>query len=153
MKHDEIIDTLNDLIEISNDGKEGFKACAENAKYDSPKLKMLFIERAHGCALAAEELKAFVRTLGGTPADGTTAAGALHRGWLNVKTAITGKTDRAVLEECERGEDVAKVAYQKALAKELPESIRMVVERQYQGVLRNHDLIKELRNEARVEHT
>ena len=94
-----------------------------------------------------------VRDLGGTPADGTTAAGALHRGWLNVKTAITGKSDRAVLEECERGEDVAKLAYQKALAKELPESIRIVVERQYQGVLRNHDLIKGLRDEARAEQT
>lgn len=153
MKHDEIIATLNDLIEISNDGKEGFKACAENANYESPKLKTLFIERAHGCALAAEELKAFVRTLGGTPADGTTASGALHRGWLNVKTAITGKSDRAVLEECERGEDVAKSVYQKALARELPESIRIVVERQYQGVLRNHDQIKALRDEARAEQT
>jgi len=153
MKHDEIIETLNDLIEISNDGKEGFKSCAENVKSESPKLKALLQERSQGCAQASDELKALVRTLGGTPADGTTAAGALHRGWLNVKTAIIGKTDRAVLEECERGEDAAKLVYRKALAKELPESIRILVERQYQGVLRNHDLIKQLRDEARAEQT
>ncbi|MCD6026918.1 MAG: aldehyde dehydrogenase [Solimicrobium sp.] len=153
MKHEEIIDTLNNLIEISNDGKEGFIACAENADIGSTELKNLLIERSRGCQSAAEELSKFVLDLAGTPATGTTASGALHRGWLNVKTAIAGKTDQAVLEECERGEDVAKMVYQRALAKDLPESIRTVVEKQYQGLLRNHDMIKKLRDEARQEHT
>jgi uncharacterized protein (TIGR02284 family) len=152
MKNDEVIDTLNDLIEICNDGTKGFIACAENAKIESSKLKVLLIERAHECTQAAEVLSKLVRSIGGTPATTSTTSGALHRGWLNVKTAIAGKTDRSVLEECERGEDVAKHVYQKALANNLPESIAVVVERQYQGVMRNHDLIKKLRNEARLEH-
>ena len=74
----------------------------------------------------------------------------MHRGWLNVKTAITGKSDVAVLEECERGEDIAKKSYSRALAQPLPDAIRAVVERQYQGVLRNHDQIKMLRDEAKA---
>lgn len=131
MKTDEIIETLNGLIEICNDGKEGFIACAENADIDSPKLKTLLIGRSTECARAANELSTQVRELGGTPATGTTTAGSLHRGWINVKTAITGKSDRAVLEECERGEDAAKLAYQKALSKNLPESTRALVELQY----------------------
>ena len=47
--------------------------------------------------------------------------------------------DHAVLEECERGEDVAKNAYEAALKKDLPPDIRTVIERQYQGVKENHD--------------
>ena len=150
MKHNEIIDTLNDLIKICHDGAEGFRACAENANIDAPKLKSLLIDRSHTCAQSAEELTKLVQEQGGTAATGTTASGVLHRGWLNVKTSITGKSDRVVLEECERGEDVAKQAYLKALDKDLPAPIRMAVERQYQGVLHNHDLIKKLRDEART---
>lgn len=151
MKTDEIIDTLNGLIEICNDGKEGFMACAENANIDSHKLKTLLIGRSVECGRAASELSNQVRELGGTPAsDSTSAAGTIHRGWLNVKTAIAGKSDRAVLEECERGEDAAKMVYQKALAKNLTESVRALVELQYQGLLINHDLIRRLRNEARM---
>ena len=149
MKYHEIIDTLNDLIKICNDGKEGFRACAENASISSANLRAMLNERAHECALAAEELSALVREMSGTPATGTTTAGALHRGWLNVKTSITGKTDRHVLEECERGEDVAKLAYQTALAKEIPASIRSIVEQQYQGVLSNHSLIKKLHEQEK----
>jgi uncharacterized protein (TIGR02284 family) len=153
MKQDEAVDTLNGLIEICNDGVEGFKACAENAKIESAELRALLINRAHECTRAAEELSKLVEDLGGVAATGATSVGALHRGWLNVKTAVMGKTDRAVLEECERGEDAAKLAYQKALTKVLPQSARTVVEQQYQGVLKNHDLIKKLRDEAKVAHT
>jgi len=149
MKRDEIIEILNDLIEVCNDGKEGFKVCAYNAKIESLKLRTLLVERSRECGLAAEALTSLVQDEGGVPVSGTTASGTLHRGWLNVKTAIAGKTNRAVLEECKRGEDVAKSTYQKALAKNLPPSIRLLVERQYQGVLNNHMQIKKLCDEAK----
>lgn len=150
MTNDDIISTLNDLIKTCNDGKEGFKTCAEDAKLSSPNLKSLMHEREGECAAAADELSSLVRSYGDEPTKGSTAGGTLHRGWLNVKTAITGKSDVAVLEECERGEDIAKKSYVKALEKPLPDSIRVVVERQYQGVLRNHGQIKMLRDEARA---
>jgi len=150
MQNDDVIETLNDLIHICNDGAEGFTACAENAKISSANLKNIFYERARECGQATSALSALVAELGGTPTSGGTIAGSLHRGWLNVKTAIAGKNDRAVLEECERGEDVAKAAYQRALTRTLPDSIRSVVEHQYQGVLKNHALIKKLRDEAIV---
>jgi uncharacterized protein (TIGR02284 family) len=150
MTNDEIISTLNDLIKVCNDGKEGFKTCAEDAKVTSANLKTLLRQREGECAGAAGELSTLVRGYGDTPATGSTASGTLHRGWLNVKTAITGKSDVAVLEECERGEDIAKKVYTQALEKALPESVRVVIERQYRGVLRNHDQIKMLRDEAKA---
>jgi uncharacterized protein (TIGR02284 family) len=153
MTHDEIISTLNDLIKVCNNGSEGFKACAENAQVDSPELKTMLAERQRECTLASDELRALVVEQGGDPATGTTVGGTLHRGWLGVKTTVTGKSDLAVLEECERGEDVAKAAYSKALGKGLPTPIRAVVEQQYQGVLRNHDQIKALRDEEKSAHS
>lgn len=152
MTNDEIISTLNDLIKVCNDGSEGFKTCAENAAVDSPRLKALLSERQRECTMAADALRALVVEHGGDPTTSTTAGGTLHRGWLNVKTAITGKSDHVVLEECERGEDVAKEAYRKALEKGLPPQVRVVLEQQYHGVLRNHDQIKVLRDEARMAH-
>ncbi|MNQ99080.1 hypothetical protein D3C85_1148020 [compost metagenome] len=88
--------------------------------------------------------------LGGKPEDSGTVSGAMHRGWTNLKAAVASRTDLVLLEECERGEDVAKAAYGKALQDTLPENVRAVVERQYQGVLRNHDQIRDLRNRYRT---
>jgi uncharacterized protein (TIGR02284 family) len=67
-----------------------------------------------------------------------------------VKSAITGKSEASVLAECERGEDVAKESYQRALEKELPPNIRAIVERQYRGVLENHDRVRALEKAAKA---
>jgi hypothetical protein len=61
-----------------------------------------------------------------------------------LKATVSGCTDLAILEECERAEDVAKARYRKALEETLPEDIRAVVQRQYDGVMRNHDQIRDL---------
>ena len=59
-----------------------------------------------------------------------------------------GRDEAAILNEVERGEDVAKEAYKNALETDLPDYIREVVENQYQGVMAAHDNIKALRNAA-----
>jgi conserved hypothetical protein len=141
---DRVIDVLNDLVETSINGEKGFRAAADDAK--NPELKMLFERRAQDCGAGAAELQALVANLGGKPEDGGTVAGAVHRGWLNLKSAVAGRTDTAILEECERGEDVAKAQYGQALQERLPDGVREVVQRQYEGVLRNHDQIRDLRN-------
>ena len=85
-------------------------------------------------------------SLGGNPEQGGSMSGSLHRAWVDIKTAVTGKDDAAVLTECERGEDSAKQAYADALKKDLPAAVRSIVERQYQGVRENHDRIRDRRN-------
>ncbi|MVW71297.1 MULTISPECIES: PA2169 family four-helix-bundle protein [unclassified Bordetella] len=141
---DHVVKVLNNLIETSKNGEKGFLAAAEDTK--TAELKMLFESRARDCAAGAAELQTVVSQLGGKPEDSGTVAGAIHRGWTNLKAAVAGRDDLAILEECERGEDVAKAQYSDALKEALPENIRAIVERQYQGVLRNHDQVRDLRN-------
>lgn len=143
-----VISILNNLIETCKDGQEGFKTCAEDIK--NPELKALFTKHAHECAEAAGELQAEVIALGGTPEDSTSLSGDLHRRWVDVKSIFTGKDEEAVLNEAERGEDVALAAYKDALAQPLPAHVHSIIELQQQGVQRNHDEIKALRNIARA---
>lgn len=150
MKNAELVDVLNDLIQISKDGEEGFRACAEHASERQAYYKNQFLERSKTCGLAVLELQNLVRTFGGDPAQTSSVTGTLHRHWLNLKSAVLGKDDEAILNECERGEDAAVNAYRKALAQELPNDIRLIIERQYQGVLANHDRVKALRDQVRA---
>jgi uncharacterized protein (TIGR02284 family) len=148
MDNDDIISTLNELIETSKDGEAGFRTCAEDIR--DPQLKKLFLNRAQSCATAATELQQLVRTYGGDPETSGGLGAALHRRWVDIKSTISGHSDEAVLAECERGEDVAVRSYRNALEKSLPSEVRALVERQYQGVLKNHDMVKGLREKYRA---
>jgi uncharacterized protein (TIGR02284 family) len=67
-----------------------------------------------------------------------------------VKEAVSARDDKAILEEVERGEDYAKAQYKKALEQALPANVKSVVERQYQGVLANHDKVRAMRDRYRA---
>jgi len=140
------ISTLQRLAEISRDGREGFLEAAEAAK--DLNLQETFRAASARCETGAKELETEIVKLGGAPTDSGTLAGAVHRVWTNLKAAVTGGDDRAILEECERGEDMAKAAYEKALKAELAPEVGALVRRHYAGVVQNHDLIKKLRDSA-----
>jgi uncharacterized protein (TIGR02284 family) len=143
-RNDEVIDALNDLIETCKDGEYGFNECADHTR--SPELRTLFRNRALECQEAAAELQREVARYGGTPDAGGSVSGALHRGWVSARSALSTHTDQAMLEECERGEDAAVTRYRKALQRDLPVEVRELIARQFEGVQRNHDQIKALRN-------
>ena len=147
MRDDDLIDILNTLIETCKDGEYGFKTCAEQVK--SAQLRTLFTERAQSCRSGATELQAQVSRLGGKPETDSSASGTLHRGWVNLKGALTGGNDQAILDECERGEDAALERYRDAIKEPLPSDVAEIVQRQYEGVKRNHDQIRNLRNAMR----
>lgn len=148
MNDSDVIDALNDLIETCRDGEYGFRASAEQAK--AQPLKTTLMARATECQHAAEQLAQQVLSLGGKAEDGGSTAGALHRGWVAVKTKLTSYDDLAVLEECERGEDNALKRYRDVLDRGLPQQVRSLVESQYEGVKRNHNQIRSLRDDLRA---
>jgi uncharacterized protein (TIGR02284 family) len=149
-KNEEVISLLNGLIETCEDGHEGFKQAAEGAT--SEELKRTFMQYSQERAGFVADLQNLVRTLGGDPEESGSTAGALHRGWINIKAAVTGQDDGAILVECERGEDSAKSQYQEAQKQDLPEYIRSTVESQFSAILAAHDKIKMLRDAAKSTH-
>lgn len=142
--NDDVISTLNNLIETCKDGQNGFQVAAEGV--ENSNLKSLFYEYSQQRARFAGELQALVRDLGGDPENSGSVAASLHRGWINIKSVVTGKDDAAILDECERGEDVAKKAYQDAGRANLPSNVSSVIQRQAQEVKEAHDRVRDLRD-------
>jgi len=148
MAEKEVISTLNTLIETCRDGEQGFRSAAENVH--DPVVKTLFTEMAYERAKFAEELKSEVQRLGGMPEEGGSMSGAAHRGWMQVKGALTGQDDKRIIAEAERGEDVAVETSRNALSEPMPPSIESVVNRQFEHVKEAHDRVRAL--ERQYEH-
>jgi uncharacterized protein (TIGR02284 family) len=146
--NDKVIATLNELIETSKDGEKGFALAAKDTQ--EAELSGVFKAGEESCRAAAAELQGQVRRLGGIAEEAGSMKAAAHRGWINIKSAVSARDENAILEECERGEDYAKARYANAMhAGGLPEPAYSIVERQYQGVIANHDRVRDLRNRFR----
>ena len=150
MTNDTTISTLNDLIQTCKDGELGFKTAAEGLQ--APDVKAKFLEYSRQRAEMVRELQAEVRNLGGDPEKAGSVSASLHRGWIDIKSAVTGKNDHAVIAEAERGEDVAKAAYENALKGDLAASARTLVQMQAAKVRQAHDHVRDLRDRQKVTH-
>lgn len=137
-----VVSVLNDLIETCKDGANGFRAAAAAVQHADA--RTLFTSRVPVIERASEELQAEVRRLGGDPETTGSVAARLHRGWIGLKSAITGQDDAAIITECERGEQLAVRNYEDALRKDLPADVRAIVERQYRGAVQNLERVRAL---------
>src|SRR5215471_3770186 len=142
-------DVIDNLIETLKDGQEGFKQAAE--AISDLKLKSLFRDYSQQRSRFATALQSEARRHGETdPETSSSATGALHRGWINLKSAITGGDEHAILAECERGEDSAVEEYKKALEDGLTPSAQDLVSRQFAEIKAAHDQIKSMRDAAKI---
>lgn len=137
-----ILATLNDTLE---DSINGYRDSAEHAEADH--LKQLFRDMAEERSRAAGELRAEVTRLGGKADDDGSTAGYLHQRFLDLKAAITGRDDQAIVNEVERGEDYLKEKFEAALdSEELTGSSREIVQRVYESVRLGHDRVSQLKH-------
>ena len=143
--NDHDIDILNDLIATTIDSADGFGRAAEDA--DSGRFRTLFRDFAQERRRLAARLQERVRQLDGTPVANRSFAGELHRRWEDLKAAIAGKDDRAVVEQIERGEDRIKEKYEEALRdRSISPPTRDVIEQCFVSVLRGHDTASRLKH-------
>jgi uncharacterized protein (TIGR02284 family) len=147
MSNEKAISTLNNLIETCKDGEEGFRKAAEGLK--DPQVKTQFLAYSRQREQMVRELQQEVGRLGGDPEKSGSISGSIHRGWMNIKSAVTGKDDSAIIAEAERGEDVAKAAYEKAVEEELPAATRALVQQQSAMVHEAHDRVRALEKMAK----
>lgn len=145
----EIISTINSLIETLKDGQQGFRQAAEAVKNE--RLKSVLADYSQQRSRFANELQSEAESLGETkPEESSSAAGAMHRAWIGLKSAVSGGDEHAILAECERGEDSAVAEYKEALDNDLGPSLHEIVSRQYTEVKATHDQIKNLRDTAKT---
>ncbi len=143
MKPDQVVSTLNSLIEINRDGQKGFQEASDKIK--SPQIKEFCSKQSMARAQFVGELQPQVRSLGGAPEKSGSVAAAVHRGWIDLASTLGGG-DHAILIATETGEDYAVGEYEKALDQNLPAPMRKIVERQFQSVKRAHDKVKGMRD-------
>lgn len=148
MTNEDAISTLNGLIETCKDGQNGFKEAAEGVERSD--LKSLFYECSQQRSQFAGELQSLVRELGGDPENSGSITAALHRGFIDIKSIVMGKDETAILNECERGEDIAKAAFQKASEQDLPANVKTTVQNQSNTVKTTHDKIRDLRDATKA---
>jgi uncharacterized protein (TIGR02284 family) len=150
MQNDQEISVLNNLIETCKDGELGFKTAAEGLKSSALKTKFLEYSRERGAM--ARELQNEVRRVGGDPETSGSMSGSMHRGWLDIKSVVTGNDDHAIVAEAERGEDVAKSVYENALKQSLSATVQTIVQQHAAKVRVVHDAVRDLRDRDKVTH-
>ena len=145
-KNDEVISVINDLIETCKDGEQGFRSAAEGVgKEGDAELRTLFNAHAQQRARFAAELQNEVLHKGGDPAKTGHVSGTFHRGWMNLKAAISANSEASIIEECESGEQAAMRNYEDALKKSLPSDLFQVIETQYAEIKLAHSRIRGLK--------
>jgi uncharacterized protein (TIGR02284 family) len=142
------LDVLQELIETCRDGETGYAHAA--SVVEDPELKSYFTQQSQERHRFISELQEVVQGIGESKPDVSgSVAGTLHRAWFEAKVDM-GLGDQAVLNSVERGEDAAKAAYEKALASDLNENARIIIERQSESIFDAHDQVRDLRDKGKA---
>jgi uncharacterized protein (TIGR02284 family) len=137
--------TLNTLIGTLIDSIQGYQKAA--ADTSNARFAEMFNARAQERQQALTRLQAAVARLGGNPEDDGTTAGAVHRGWMNLKEAVLGQDDETIVKTVEEGEDYLKGKFETALDNvDLPAEARMAVEEAWTSVKAGHDEMSALKH-------
>jgi uncharacterized protein (TIGR02284 family) len=144
-EHSSAISTLNTLIATTIDSITGYEDSATNI--DNERFREIFRERANERQQVVEQLRSEVRRLGGEPEDSGSFLGKTHQRFEDLKAAITGRDEKSIINEVERGEDYLKEKWQAALQSgDLHGESHDLVERLYQRVKSGHDQMSQLKH-------
>lgn len=145
MQNNRDITILNSLIVTTIDSVNGYREAAIDA--DNVQFRGIFQARADEREEIVRELQEEVRALGGKPEDDGSALAGAHRFMLNIRDAVSGRDDQAVIAEVERGEDHIKTKYEAALNEAaLSPRCRELVQRCFRSVREGHDQMSNLKH-------
>src|SRR5690349_22126688 len=143
--HSDEISTLNTLIATTIDSVNGYENSAKDI--DNQRFAEIFRERASERQQVVQQLREEVRRLGGNPEDDGSFLGKTHQRFEDLKAAVTGRDEKSIINEVERGEDYLKEKFETALNDgDLSGECRSAVERAYQSVRAGHDQMSHLKH-------
>ena len=144
-EHSAAISTLNTLIATTIDSITGYEESAQNI--DNERLREIFRQRASDRQGVVQQLRTEVRRLDGNAEDDGSFLGKAHQRFEDLKAAVTGRDEKAIIDEVERGEDYLKEKWQAALQSgDLNGESHDVVERCYQSIKSGHDQMSQLKH-------
>lgn len=144
-----VLKTLTDTLA---DSINGYRDAAQHV--ESEEFRRMFTQLADDRSQQLTDLQAQVSRLGGSVESDGSTLGHLHQRWLDIKASITGRDDKAVINEVERGEDYLKEKFETALSSEsLDADIRASIERAYGSVRQGHDRVSELKHSLEGQST
>jgi uncharacterized protein (TIGR02284 family) len=143
--------TIKELIKTLEDGRDGFAKAADRLSSNSATdVSERFREYSTQRSAMADELRRCAQLEGYEAPQTGTVAGAVHRGWIAVKDALTGDDASAIIAAAEQGEDHAKAKFRDALEdNELSPTVRSIVESQAMRVESAHDYVSGLKQASR----
>lgn len=134
---------LNKIITTLYDGENGYKEAAEEV--DSTALATKFRELSQQRYDFGHEIKPFITQLGGKVDKGGSTGAALHRAWIDLKSAVATQDEAAIIKECIRGDESGIESYQEVLKDaHLTADARQTVTRQLQQFERTVAEMKQL---------
>lgn len=119
IKNEEIVEDLNDLVRINNDRIQGYEKAIEDN--EDAQLDDLFRHYVVQSQKFRSQLADHIVRIDGkavTDATSTDVSSKIHRAWIDIKSALTGKDRDTVLSSVEFGENVAVEAYKDAIEKD-----------------------------------
>lgn len=129
---------LNTLIATTLDSVKGYREAAEHS--EDAAHRQFFSEMSEERSRVAADLQQQVRVSGGDPETEGSTAGAVHRGWMDLKSAVTGRNEKAIVNEVERGEDYIKAKFEAAVQDDkLSAPARGAVEQCFGSIRKGHD--------------
>ncbi|MGB8769680.1 MAG: PA2169 family four-helix-bundle protein [Candidatus Korobacteraceae bacterium] len=145
-----VVDALQELIQISRDGQNGYRGGAEHAK--DPQLRRFLDSVSLARAKFAGDLESHAVRLGKTDVDRSgSALGAIHRGWTDLKANLGGGDD-TILSSMETGDSYAKERYDKYIkSAKLPDDILGTIRNQAQTIVGTLDRVRAMRQHRQVQ--
>ncbi|WP_085808575.1 PA2169 family four-helix-bundle protein [Sphingomonas sp. TZW2008] len=145
MTTDHDVSVLNGLIKTTLDSMKGYEDAAEDA--ENTQFATMFADFARDRSKVAGDLQAQVRSLGGEPETDSSVLAAAHRTFMDLKQAFTGKDDKAIIQEVERGEDFIKEKFETAMKDtDLSPATTTAIGDAYRSVKEGHDKMSALKH-------
>ncbi|QDP19925.1 ferritin-like domain-containing protein [Sphingomonas xanthus] len=139
------VTVLKTLTDTLGDSINGYRDAATHV--ESEQFRQMFIELADKRSTIMDDLQAELGRLGASADRDGTTLGHLHQSWLDFKAGLTGRDDKAVINEVERGEDYLKEKFETALKSDsLDPTVQGVIQRAYGSVREGHDRVSQIKH-------
>lgn len=150
IKNEDIVDDLNELVKINNDRIQGYeKAVEDNEDSQLDDLFRHYIIQSQNFRSQLADHIVRIDGLAVSDVNSTDTTSKLHRVWIDIKTALTGKDRASVLSSVEFGENAAVEAYEDAIENDkIPAYIKEDLQKQLIELRESYDKIKAMAEAA-----